>query len=94
MEAVKTEVLDKLKEGLTPGELLEELNRRMNRSVSRSALFRWRQQLRFFTPPFYEDHIESLMVYGNLVGLGMKPQAAHEATKEEIKLRKHAKGEI
>jgi hypothetical protein len=95
MEAVKVEVVEDSRpnpDGFSPGDLLMELNKRMNRSVSRSALFRWRQKLRFFHPPYYDDHVEALMIYGNLIGLGMKPDAAKDATEEQMELREIYRG--
>jgi hypothetical protein len=94
MEAITPEIIDKKKqEGLSPGELVDVLAVEMNRAVSRSAVFRWRQRLNFLTPPFYEDHVEALKIYGNLLGLGIKPDVAKEKTIEALTNSKYAKGE-
>lgn len=78
---------------LSPGGLLKVLRHRMNRNVSRSALFRWRKTLGFMEPPFYLDHVEALEIYGNFLGLGLKPDVAEKKTREELKARKYSQGE-
>lgn len=80
MEAVKVEV-EIIKEeetltGLTPGELLGEVNGYMNKVVSRSALFRWRKSLNILDPPFTPLDVKALVLYGNLISLGAKPNKA------------------
>jgi hypothetical protein len=79
---------------LSPGGLLKVLQRRMNRTVSRSSLFRWRRTLGFLEPPFYIDHVEALEIYGNLLGLGLKPDVAKAKTEEQIELRYSFKEDI
>jgi hypothetical protein len=49
--------------------------------------------LGFIEPPFYQDHVEALEIYGNLLGLGLKPDVAEKKMTEELRARKHSQGE-
>lgn len=70
--------------GLSPGGLLKELRQRMDRNISRTSLFRWRKHLGMVEPPYYEDHITALEIYGSLLSVGVDPQSAKIKTFDEI----------
>ena len=70
--------------GLSPGALLKELKQRMNRNISRTSLFRWRKHLNMACPPYYEDDINALEIYGSLLSVGVDPESAKIKTLAEI----------
>ena len=67
--------------GMAHHRVCEELGR----LVGRSTFYVWRQSLNMPRPPYTQEHIKALVIYGKYLALGLTAEEAKEKTIERLR---------